>query len=85
MSSQEAIYVVNADGSGLHRLHGTDYGGDPLWSPDGRLIAFDEGTDPPTDVYVINANGGSARRLTHPKSNSSADIGATLDTWRCRP
>jgi Tol biopolymer transport system component len=33
-----AIYVVHADGSGLHRIN--DHGSFPFWSPDGSRIAF---------------------------------------------
>jgi Tol biopolymer transport system component len=35
-----AIYVVRADGSGLHRIN--DHGVFPSWSPDGSRIAFTE-------------------------------------------
>ncbi len=39
--------------------------GTPRWSPDGRWIAFD-GTieDVHPDIYVVDANGGPARRIT---------------------
>jgi TolB protein len=33
-----AIYVVHADGSGLHRIN--DNGIQPFWSPDGSQLAF---------------------------------------------
>jgi len=80
-----AIFVVNLDGSGLRKVRGTDYGSGPLWSPDGRYIAFEKADDPPSDVLVVNATGGSARLLTHPRTNSHWDLGNTLDTWWCRP
>ena len=41
----------------------------PVWSPDGRLIAFassrDYPSDPSWEIYVMNADGSGQRRLTH--------------------
>jgi Tol biopolymer transport system component len=71
------IYVMNADGSGKHRLArggsvwkvngqrqwGRD--GDGLaWSPDGRRIAFMSDRDGNFEIYVVNADGSQERRLT---------------------
>jgi Tol biopolymer transport system component len=40
--------------------------GTPVWSPDGRMIAFLSRRWPvgPTEVYVMNADGGAQRNLT---------------------
>lgn len=51
----EKIAVVNADGSGRHKV--TD-GSDPTWSRDGRRIAFEDAGS----IFVVNADG-SGRRL----------------------
>ncbi len=68
------IYVANADGSGRQRLtRGPAVDCAPVWSPDGRKIAFQRslvrregdrvvGFD--FDVYVINADGSGERNLT---------------------
>jgi Tol biopolymer transport system component len=56
----EALFVVNADGSGLQRLHVTRGSFDsPVWSPDGRSIAFLENAW----AYRISPNGKNRRRL----------------------
>jgi TolB protein len=34
------LFVINLDGSGLHRLTGNPNDASPVWSPDGRWIAF---------------------------------------------
>jgi dipeptidyl aminopeptidase/acylaminoacyl peptidase len=53
------LYTINVDGTGLRRL--TD-GLDPIWSPDGKQVAFTR-YDNPRGVWVINADGSGARRL----------------------
>ena len=61
---------MNAYGSGqqiLTRNPARD--GHPVWSPDGRQIAFERvvggvGNNENTEIYVMNADGSDQRRLT---------------------
>jgi TolB protein len=55
------IYLMNADGSGQRRLtRNTVRDSNPVWSPDGRRIAFERNWQ----VNVMNADGSGQRRLT---------------------
>jgi TolB protein len=63
VSSGGDIYIINADGSGLHRI--TD-GIDPSWSPDGTQIALSRWHDP-WGVYVMNADGSNERQIVNAK------------------
>jgi Tol biopolymer transport system component len=61
-----AIYVVNADGSGLTNLSnspGSD--GVGAWSLDGSRIAFTSNRDGNTEIYVVNADGSGFTNLTN--------------------
>ena len=60
------IYVVNADGTGLHRVTShPEWDHSPAWSPDGRRIAFESYRDQNWEIYVMNANGSGVTRLTN--------------------
>jgi len=63
------VYAVNADGSGKRNLtHDWALDGFPVWSPDGREIAFrHSGTQP--GIYVMNADGSALRMLAHGHSS----------------
>lgn len=60
------LYVVNRDGSGLHRLtFNSLFERQAVWSPDRTQIAFSAGDASGNfDVYVINADGTGQTRLT---------------------
>ncbi len=62
------IWVSGADGQNVRRLT-SDAGleSNPVFSPDGTLIAFSGQYDGNTDVFVVPVEGGTPKRLTwHP-------------------
>jgi tricorn protease len=67
----EDLWIANSDGSQPRRLT-VDEGieSNPVFSPDGKLIAFSAQYDGNTDVFVIPAEGGIPKRLTwHPAAD----------------
>jgi tricorn protease len=65
------LWVANPDGSQPRRLT-VDEGieSNPIFSPDGKMIAFNGQYDGNTDVYVIPVEGGIPKRLTwHPAAD----------------
>ncbi|MFC3197208.1 PDZ domain-containing protein [Parapedobacter deserti] len=66
------IWIADRDGSNARRLTVNPASEQhPLFSPDGKYIAFTGNYDGNTDVYVIPIAGGEPRRLTH---HPAADI-----------
>jgi tricorn protease len=62
------VWMANLDGSAPRRLT-SDLGekSNPVFSPDGRSIAYSAQVDGNTDVYLIPIEGGVPKRLTfHP-------------------
>jgi len=75
------IYVVGRDGSGLANLTnspGTDT--DPVWSSDGRLIAFVSSRDGNREIYVMGADGSDPINVSN-----SPQIDEFSPAWRPRP
>ncbi|HEV3413971.1 MAG TPA: PDZ domain-containing protein [Puia sp.] len=64
----EDLWVANADGSNPRRLTVSEgIESNPVFSPDGKWIAFSAQYDGNTDVYIIPVEGGIPKRLTwHP-------------------
>lgn len=67
------IWTCKKDGSDLMRL--TNFGaaqftGPPRWSPDGQKIAFGSVLGEHNAIFVVNAEGGVPRPLTHEASDS---------------
>src|SRR5205823_2718309 len=55
-----ALYVMNADGSGLRLLVPVPVGGSaewPDWSPDGRRIAYNVNLSTTSTIHVVDADG----------------------------
>ncbi|MBA4165612.1 MAG: peptidase S41, partial [Erythrobacter sp.] len=69
------LWIAAADGSNPRRL--TSHPGnerDPIFSPDGTMIAFTANYDGNDDVFVIDTAGGTPRRLTwHPGNDLAVD------------
>src|SRR5215831_19989227 len=61
------LYVINRDGSGLHRLtYNSLFERQAAWSPDRTRVAFSAADASGNfDIYVINADGTSQTRLTN--------------------
>ncbi|PYX58532.1 MAG: hypothetical protein DMG73_10515 [Acidobacteria bacterium] len=60
------LWIVARDGGDARRLTaGTGNETDPLFSPDGTMVAFTGDYDGNKDVYVVTAAGGEPKRLTY--------------------
>ena len=66
------IYVVNVNGGkALQITTNAAYDTDPIWSPDGKQIAFATDRNGNFDIYLVTAEGGVAQRIT---TNSATEI-----------
>ncbi len=66
------IYTVPASGGTASRLTSLpSYESMPVWSPDGKEIAFASDREGGNDIFIMSAAGGEARRLT---SNSAEEF-----------
>jgi Tol biopolymer transport system component len=83
-SESSGIAIVNADGTG-ERILTSAAAGDfdprsPVWSPDGKTIAFLEGFFGSQQVHTVNADGSAEAQLTYLPYSPSEFIDETL-SW----
>jgi tricorn protease len=68
------LWSVPREGGEARQLTTGGHESSPVFSPDGRWIAFSGEYDGNTDVYVMPAQGGEPRRLTwHPAQDSPVE------------
>ena len=66
------VYVVSTQGGKAQQLTtNTSYETAPIWSPDGKQIAFATDRNGNFDVYLVSAEGGVAKRIT---TNSASEL-----------
>jgi len=58
------ISIMNADGSGQHRVPNTDGGEYPSWSPDGKRIAFNSNLTGDHVMYIVDVDGSNLVNLS---------------------
>ncbi len=59
------IFTVPSQGGTAHQVTSNDaYDAYPVWSPDGQRIAFASAREGSLDVYIVDRQGGTPRRLT---------------------
>jgi TolB protein len=76
------IYVVQPGGGGLVRLtrnRSIDIA--PVWSPDGRQMAFVSDRAGSPQVYLMDADGRNQRRLTYQGSYNTAPAWSPDGAW----
>ena len=70
------IYKVSAQGGTAVQLATqASYEANPVWSPDGKQIAFASDRNGNFDLFIMSADGGAARRLTY---HSASEIPSTF-------
>jgi hypothetical protein len=80
----KALFVVNANGTGLRRLHVTgNHLASPIWAPNGRSIAFLEDYE----AFTISPSGKNRRRLLRFPCGPCAVTAEAADglAWQPRP
>ncbi len=74
MQGPPELYIMDSDGTGADQLTKYDfdpnnYRSDPDWSPDGRLIAYQEMLNGRFQIRTIPASGGTPKQLTSDGTN----------------
>ena len=79
------IYTMNADGTGVTQLTNNAFPEfDPIWSPDGKRLAFGRYDGVDFEVVVINADGSGETLLTPTISSTISQTHGrpTASGWR---
>ncbi|HEX8765827.1 MAG TPA: hypothetical protein VF740_11735, partial [Candidatus Acidoferrum sp.] len=66
------IWIVSTGGGAPQQLTQSGHDSSPVWSPDGKTIAFLSSRSGDSQVYLLSLEGGEAQKLT--KLSTGADI-----------
>jgi TolB protein len=70
-NSNYDIYIYDLRASNVTKLtSGRGNNEDPVWSPDGRFIAFSSTRDGKREIFIMSIDGLSIRKLTEISGNS---------------
>jgi dipeptidyl aminopeptidase/acylaminoacyl peptidase len=76
------IWLMNADGRNARQITtGDKSSGSPVFSPDGRWIAFISDRDGSPNIYVMSATGGEARRVTNISTGVADPVWSRDGRW----
>jgi Tol biopolymer transport system component len=76
MGTDDDIWIMNADGSlPINITHSTSFNeGDPVWSRDGRKIAFSNQPMPGgLNIWIMNADGTGITQITRTDQDVEPD------------
>jgi dipeptidyl aminopeptidase/acylaminoacyl peptidase len=63
--SASNIWMVSTAGGASIQITQSGHDSSPVWSPDGKTLAFISSRDGNSQVYVLSMDGGEAHALTH--------------------
>jgi hypothetical protein len=63
------IWLLDEDGRELQLTHDRSADLAPVWSPDGKYIAFESWRDGNSEIYLMEGDGSNQRRLTHNRAD----------------
>ena len=76
------IWLMDADGGNARQFtYGEKNESAPVWSADGKWLAFISARDGDDNLYVISASGGEARKLTNISTGVSDPIWSPDGKW----
>ena len=59
------VWAIDVESCQAQQLSPSDWDFGPVWSPDGARIAFTSDLDGDFEIFVMDADGGNVRQLTH--------------------
>ena len=66
------IFVLRGPGqAAINISNSPGYDGKPVWSPDGRFIAFESDRNGNRDIFTVNPNGSGLRQITDSPFNQA--------------
>jgi Tol biopolymer transport system component len=75
--NESSLYLINADGTGLKQLTTSPGDFDPVWSPDGKQVAFTSVREGFRQIYVLNLETQETTLLT----NTTNTVESSQPAW----